>query len=90
MSTLADEINNQISAGRKTIQRSLDDMPKRIPDEPVPRAVVMATGLAVFAAAVGLGWMLYRRRRHRSLVEKLQVALPEKAKRPLARVVKGL
>lgn len=100
MSTISDEINNQISEGRKTIQRSLAEMPKvSVPD--VPRPVLMATGLAVFVAAVGVGWMVYRSRQKRTLVQRLQDALPgsvrelptdirERAKRPIERVAKRL
>lgn len=75
MSTIPDEINNQISAGRRTIQRSLDEMPKVSVTE-VPRPVLMATGLAVFVAAVGIGWMIYRTRQKRSLMQRLQDAIP--------------
>lgn len=99
MNTISDDINSQISAGRRTIQRSLDEMPKMSIDQ-VPRPVVMATGIAVFVAAVGIGWMIYRSRRRRTLAQRLHDALPEsmselpdvlraKAKRPLERVVKS-
>ena len=98
MKTMSDEINSQISAGRRTIQRSLDDMPMSM--DQVPRPVLMATGIAVFVAAVGIGWMVYRSRRRRTLAQRLHDALPEsmsdlpdvlraKAKRPLERVVKS-
>ncbi len=76
MNSIADEINSQITAGRRTIQRSMDDMPKLSVDE-VPRPVLMATGMAVFVAAVGIGWMVWRRRRQRTLVQRLQSALPD-------------
>lgn len=76
MNSIADEINSQISAGRRTIQRSMDDMPKLSVDE-VPRPVLMATGIAVFVAAVGIGWMVWRNRRRRTLVQRLQGALPD-------------
>ena len=100
MNTMSDDINSQISAGRRTIQRSLDDMPRMSMDQ-VPRPVLMATGIAVFVAAVGVGWMIYRSRRRRTLAERLQGVLPEsmselpgvlraKAKRPIERVVKSL
>jgi len=100
MNTIADEINDQISSGRKTIRRSLDEMPKISMDQ-VPRPVLMATGAAVFVAAVGIGWMIYRTRRRRTLVQRLQDALPDsvrdlpdglraRAKGPLERVVKTL
>lgn len=98
MKTMSDDINSQISAGRRTIQRSLDDMPMSM--DQVPRPVLMATGIAVFVAAVGIGWMVYRSRRRRTLAQRLHDALPEsmsdlpevlraKAKRPLERVVKS-
>lgn len=98
MTTLADEINSQIAAGRMTIQRSLDDMQKQVPDR-VPREVIMATGIAAVVVAVGVGWMIYRTRRRRTLMQKLQEALPgsvrelpdelrARAKKPLERVTK--
>lgn len=96
MSTISDQINDQISAGRKTIERSLDEMPK-VSVADVPRPVLMATGIAVFVAAVGIGWMVYRSRQRRTLVQRLQDALPDsvrelpmdirdRARRPLERV----
>ena len=98
MKTMSDDINSQISAGRRTIQRSLEDMPMSM--DQVPRSVLMATGIAVFVAAVGIGWMVYRSRRRRTLGQRLHDALPEsmsdlpevlraKAKGPLERVVKS-
>lgn len=98
MNTISDDINSQISAGRRTIQRTLDDMPMSM--DQVPRPVLMATGIAVFVAAVGVGWLIYRSRRRRTLAQRLHDALPEsmsdlpdvlraKAKRPLERVVKS-
>ncbi len=98
MNTISDDINSQISARRRTIQRTLDDMPMSM--DQVPRPVLMATGIAVFVAAVGVGWLIYRSRRRRTLAQRLHDALPEsmsdlpdvlraKAKRPLERVVKS-
>lgn len=100
MSTFADDINSQISAGRMTIQRSLQDVQKQIPDR-VPREVIVASGIAAVVMAVGVGWMIYRNRRRRTLVQKLRDVLPEslsdlpddlkaKAKKPLERAVKAL
>jgi Flp pilus assembly protein TadB len=99
MNTIADDINSQISAGRRTIQRSLGEMPTSM--DQVPRPVLVATGVAVFVAAVGIGWMLYRTRRRRTLVQRLQDALPNsvrdlpdglraRAKGPIERVAKSL
>jgi hypothetical protein len=74
MNTLTDEIQGQISAGRRTIERSLDDV-KDMELPEVPPAVVAA---GVVAAVVGLGiigWMVFRRRR-RTIVQRLQDAIP--------------
>jgi hypothetical protein len=74
MNTLTDEIQGQISAGRRTIERSLDDV-KDMELPEVPPAVVAA---GVVAAMVGLGiigWMVFRRRR-RTIVQRLQDAIP--------------
>jgi len=74
MNTLTDEIQGQISAGRRSIERSLDEV-KEIELPEVPPAVVAA---GVVAAVVGLGiigWMVFRRRR-RTIVQRLQDAIP--------------
>lgn len=81
MSTLADGINNQIKAGRLTIQRSLDDLQKQNPMNQVPRRVLVMTGLAAAVCAVGLcGWMIYRSRRPHTLMERLRDAIPDPVK----------
>ena len=79
MNTLSDDIQGQINAGRRTIERSLDDM--RAMEMPeVPPAVVAA---GVVAAVVGLGiigWMLFRGQRRRTIVQRLQDAIPAQVK----------
>src|SRR2546423_14340557 len=77
MSTLADDNNKQIGAGRKTIERSLDDM-KDIDMPNVPPAGMVAAGLVTAVVAIGIvGWLVYRSRRRRTLVQRLQDALPD-------------
>ena len=77
MSTLADDINKQINAGRKLMERSLDDltdmeMPK------LPPAGLVAAGLVTAVVAVGIvGWLVYRSRRRRTIMQRLQDALPD-------------
>lgn len=75
MNTFADEIQSQINAGRRTIERSLDDVRDiEMPD--LPPAVVAA---GVVAAVVGLGiigWLVFRSRRRRTILERLQDAIP--------------
>ncbi|HUE68996.1 MAG TPA: hypothetical protein VMP38_12480 [Candidatus Acidoferrum sp.] len=73
MNTLTD-VQGQVNAGRQTIERSLDDL-KEMELPEVPPAVVAA---GVVAAVVGLGiigWMVFRRRR-RTIVQRLQDAIP--------------
>lgn len=75
MNTFADEIQSQINAGRRTIERSFDDVREiEMPD--LPPAVVAA---GVVAAVVGLGvigWLVFRSRRRRTIVQRLQDAIP--------------
>jgi len=77
MSTLTDDINKPISAGRQSIERSLDDV--RDMDMPkLPPAGLVAAGLVTAVVAVGLvGWLVYRSRRRRTLVQRLQDAIPD-------------
>jgi hypothetical protein len=79
MSTIGDEISNQIEAGRKTIVRSLDDM-KEIDVRDVPPAVYVAAGMVGVLAIGVVGWMFYRSRRRRTLVERFQEAIPDKVR----------
>ena len=77
MSTLADDINKQINAGRKSIERSMDDV-KDIDMPNLPPAGLIAAGVVGAVLAVGIvGWLVYRSRRRRSLVQRLQDALPD-------------
>lgn len=74
MNTVNDEIQGQISTGRRTIERSFNDL-KEMELPEVPPAVVAA---GVVAAVVGLGiigWMVFRRRRP-TIVQRLQDAIP--------------
>jgi hypothetical protein len=76
MSTMADDINEQINAGRKTIAMSREEPEDEMEPRRVPPAVVAA---GVGAAIVGLGligWLIYRNRRRRTLLQQLQAALP--------------
>ena len=79
MGTLGDEINDQISAGRRTIERSLDDM-RELELPRVPPALV-AVGAVTGIVALGIvGWLLYRAGRRRSLMQRVQDALPDKVR----------
>jgi hypothetical protein len=70
-----DDINARIEAGRQAIDLAREDEGM---DEPrrVPPAVIAA---GVGAALVGLGligWLVYRSRRQRNLIEQLQASVP--------------
>jgi hypothetical protein len=70
-----DDINARIEAGRQQIEMARDE---EMEARRVPPAVIAA---GVGAAVVGLGligWMIYRSRRRRTLVEQLQAALPSR------------
>lgn len=77
MSTFAGQINDQINAGRKTIERSFAEM-KEMDVSKLPPAALVAAGFTTGVIAVGLiGWMVYRSRRRRTLVQRLQGAIPD-------------
>jgi hypothetical protein len=75
MSTLADDIQNQINSGRKTIERSLDDV-RDLEMPEIPPAVVAAGVVAAVVAVGVIGWMVFRSRRRRPLIQRLQEAIP--------------
>ncbi len=77
MSTVVDDVNKQIIAGRKSIERSFDHM-KDIEMPKLPPAGLVAAGLVTAVVAVGIvGWLVYRSRRRRNLLQRLQDTLPD-------------
>jgi len=80
MSTLTGEITSQMKEGRKTIERSIRDVEEQIGSENMSRAGMVVAGVMVAALAVGVGWMVYQRRRQRSLFERIQAAIPDVVK----------
>jgi hypothetical protein len=94
MSSLANEIKDQVNAGGKTIARSMDEVRDAVDAMDMARAGLVVAGVAIAAAAVGVGVIIYRRRRRRTLAQRLQHALPEslrgQLKRPLQRAAQAL
>lgn len=77
MGTLADDdINDRINAGRQTIEMSREDEMDDMYARRVPPAVI-AAGVGMALVGLGLiGWLVYRNRRRRTLVEQIQASLP--------------
>jgi hypothetical protein len=80
MGTLAGEITGQMKESRKSIERSLSDIQDQMGAENMSRAGMVVAGVMVAALAVGVGWMVYQRRRQRSLIERIQAAIPDVVK----------
>lgn len=79
--TMADDINEQVNAGRQTIAMASDEIDEMDEMEPrrVPTAVIAA---GVGAAVVGLGllgWLIYRKRRRHNVIQDLRTNLPVRA-----------
>jgi hypothetical protein len=79
MNTFAEQINSQVDAGRKTIERSLADM-KALDVRQMPPAAYIAGAVMATAIIAGAAWMVLRSRRKRTLVERLQDTVPEKVR----------
>ena len=83
MGTMAnDEINQRINAGRQAIgiAREAEESPEEMETQRIPTAVV-AAGIGVALVGVGLlGWMFYRRRRRRTLIEQIRATLPDRVR----------
>jgi hypothetical protein len=79
MGTLADDdINDRINAGRQTIDMSPEDEIDDSYARRVPPAVI-AAGFGMALVGLGLvGWLVYRNRRRRTLIEQIQAALPDR------------
>ncbi|HKC20592.1 MAG TPA: hypothetical protein VKE27_13290, partial [Candidatus Dormibacteraeota bacterium] len=73
--TMAGDIQGQIEAGRKTIERSLGDViDMEMPE--IPPAVIAAGVVAAVVAVGVIGWMVFRSRQRRPLLQRLQAAIP--------------
>ena len=76
MSTLSDQIGNQVDAGRKTIERSFAEI-KELDVRQMPPAVYVAGAVMAAAIVAGALWVVYRNRRRRTLAQRLSETLPD-------------
>src|SRR5256885_15550094 len=79
MNTLSNDIQNQVKAGRQTVEKSLGEI-KEADVRQLPPVAFLAAGLAVAALAVGVGWVGYRRRRRPTLGQTPPNALPPRGR----------
>ena len=70
-----DDINARIEAGRQTIELAHEDEmePRRVP----PAVVAAGVGAAIVGLGL-IGWLIYRSRRRRTLIQQLQAGLPSR------------
>src|SRR3989442_7203483 len=87
MNTLSNDIQNQVKAGRQTVEKSLGEI-KQVDVRQLPPVAFLAAGLAVAALAVGGGWGVYPSRPPRPPVERPQNAPPQRV-RAVARGLLG-
>jgi type VI protein secretion system component VasF len=89
MRALASDISSQIAAGRETIERSLEEETQELEAGRIPPAGYVAAGMVGLLALGVVGWMFYRSRRRRTLVQRLQDALPDTVRQLPTRVRKA-
>jgi hypothetical protein len=73
----AEEINDKIDAGRRTIDMSRDDDLEDMESRRVPPVAIMAGAVAALVGLGVLGWMIYRSRQRRTLIRQIQDAIPD-------------
>jgi hypothetical protein len=88
MRSLASDISGQIAAGRETIEQSMEEM-KDLDVRRIPPAGFVAAGMVGLLAVGVVGWMVYRSRQRRTLVQRLQDALPDTVRELPTRVRKA-
>lgn len=76
MGTKLDDLTDRVKAGRETVGDSFEEIGERLDMTQIAVAGIVA-GVAIAALAVGIGMVVYRRRRRRTLAERLQGALPD-------------
>lgn len=76
MSTMIGDVSQRMKAGRESIGKSLGEMQDKVDSERMTRMGIVA-GVAMVALAVGIGYAVYRSRRHHTLAGRIQRALPD-------------
>ena len=76
MSTLAGDFTKHKKESPLTIE-PVGDVEEQTGADSVSRAGLVVAGVIVVSLALAAGWIVYQRRRRRSLIERLQSAIPE-------------
>jgi hypothetical protein len=76
MGAFADEIDRSVKAGRKEMNRTLDMLDSRLGPTARRRGGVLAALALAALAAFGIGMAYERRRRRRTLAERIHNVLP--------------
>jgi len=69
-------MNDTIDKGRRTIELSKGEIDE-IEERRVPPVVIVAGVVAAMVGLGVLGWMIYRRRQRRDLIQQIQDAIPD-------------
>jgi hypothetical protein len=77
MSAFADEIERQVKAGRKEVGRTLEMLDSRVRPAARRRGRLIAAILLAAVAAFSVGMAVERRRRPRTLADRLHKVLPD-------------
>ncbi|OLC27460.1 MAG: hypothetical protein AUG06_01125 [Actinobacteria bacterium 13_1_20CM_2_65_11] len=73
-----DEIERQVKAGRKAMDRTFHLVEKQVVPVMSTRRAQVASGAILFAfVALGVGILVYRRRRRPTLASRIRKVLPE-------------
>ena len=72
---LADDINDKIDAGRRTMDEAEADLATTEGRQMPSAGLMFGVGMAIIGLGV-LGWMIYRSRRRQTVIQQLRAAMP--------------
>jgi hypothetical protein len=78
MSPVTDQLERQVKAGRRVMDRTFHVVERRVAPAMSTRRVQVASAMMIAAfVVVGVGILAYRRGRHRTLASRIQEVLPD-------------